>query len=98
MPRHPALLAPLALAVALALSGPAQAAGKCAADVAKAQGEWAEIKKKADSGAIEIMDKEGRSLEGLIRRAGEASQQGKNKLCVKLLKALRGRWQEKGWQ
>ena len=97
MPRHPALLAPLALAIVLALSGTPQAA-TCAADVAKAQGEWTEIKKKADSGAIEIMDKEGRSLEGVLRRAGEASQQGKNKLCVKLLKTLRGRWQEKGWQ
>ena len=87
----------MALGLSLSLPGASWAAN-CATDVKKAQAQWEKIEKKIESGEYEGGGKSSRSLEGLIRRAGEAGEAGKNKKCAKLLKKVRSRWEEKGYK
>ena len=87
----------MTLALSLSLPGAVQAA-KCAPDVKKAEAQWKQIQKKIDSGEYDGNDKAERALGGLIRRAGEAGEAGKNKKCANLLKKVRGRWEEKEWK
>ena len=91
------ILTIMALALSLTLPGAAQAAF-CAAEVKKAEAQWKQIQKKIDSGEYDAKDKAQRSLGGLIRRAAEAGEAGKNKKCTKLIKKVRARWEEKGWE
>ena len=87
----------MTLALSLSLPGAVQAA-KCAADVKKAEAQWKQIQKKIDSGEYDSSDKAQRASERLLRIAGKAGEDGKNKKCVRLLEKVRGRWEEKDWK
>ena len=77
----------------------ASLAADCGASVEKARAEWKQIEKKCDDGELNgCSDKAERSLSGLIDRADKAAKSGKRKRCDKLLKKVRSRWMEKGWQ
>ena len=89
----------LGMTMALSVSLPsAGQAASCGADVKKAEAQWSKIQKKIDSGEYDANDKAQRAMGGLIRRAGEAGEAGKNKKCAKLLNKVRSRWEEKGWK
>lgn len=93
------LLAAVALASSLSVTGPAQGAD-CGAEVEKAKAEWEQIQKKGEAGAFNHWPQRGgkaiRSLDEVLRKADEANKAGKKKRCANIIKKLRGQMEGEG--